>query len=312
MGFTVPRRRRAVTGRSLAPHRDARHRSQRTRPGCHPEGGAREPPTEAEESLDMHRPPGFAARVAAALALAAAAPVAGAAGAAPWLLDDPLRLAARPALAVDGATAARILLAQQDDQGGGKKDEGERGEHEGGGEKEGDRKPAAEGSVDFDLLGEPVAQPGAPDPKQLQLRRKMLGWHQASGLALIGLQLSTVVVGQLNYQDKFAGPTPANTEKYRQPHAVLAYSTLAAFVATGTLALLAPSPVKKERRLDRVMVHRIAMFTAAAGLAAQAGLGIYTASREGYQDQEQKAQLHLAIGYVTLAAVTTGVAALIL
>jgi hypothetical protein len=47
-------------------------------------------------------------------------------------------------------------------------------------------------------------------------------------------------------------------------------------------------------------------------MAAQVGLGIYTARREGYLDQQDTAQIHLAIGYATLAAVATGVAALAL
>jgi hypothetical protein len=138
----------------------------------------------------------------------------------------------------------------------------------------------------------------------------MLTWHQAVGFGLVGLQLGATVLGQLNYNDKFWGDAPANTNKYRIPHATLSYATLGAFLGAGTLALLAPSPVKKDRKLDRVMVHRIALFTAAAGMAAQAGLGIYTAKREGYLNQEDAAQIHLAIGYATLAAVATGVGAL--
>ena len=69
----------------------------------------------------------------------------------------------------------------------------------------------------------------------------------------------------------------------------------------GLLALLAPSP-KTPRKFDRVMVHRIAMFTAAAGMVTQAVLGIYTRERIGWLDQEQFATAHLVVGYMTLAA----------
>jgi hypothetical protein len=233
----------------------------------------------------------WVARLVPALALWATAAFPSPARAAPRLLDAELRAGPRAALAVDGEILAHVVLARAQDG----------AQPAGGG-----------GSLDFDLLGEAQPPPEAPDARRMKLRRTMLTWHQGTGFALLGLQLGATVLGQLSYNDKFGGSAPANTNKYRLPHAVLSYGTLGAFVGAGTLALLAPSPVRKERRFDRVMVHRIAMFTAAAGMAAQAGLGIYTAKREGYLDQEDKAQLHLAIGYATLAAVATGVGALVL
>lgn len=75
-------------------------------------------------------------------------------------------------------------------------------------------------SLDFDLLGAP-AKAHEVDEHALRLRRTMLNWHQSVGLGMFALQLATTVVGQLNYDDKFGG---ANTGKYVQPHAVLAYS----------------------------------------------------------------------------------------
>ena len=174
------------------------------------------------------------------------------------------------------------------------------------GEPQPGTKPAA--PLDFDLLGAP-AQVHQVDEGALQLRRTMLTVHQAVGIGMFGLQLATTVLGQLNYSDKFGGD---NTNKYKQPHAILAYSTLAAFVAAGTLALLAPSPIKRDEGFDRVSLHKIAMFTAAAGMLAQGVLGIWTKDREGYLNQQGIATAHLVIGYVTLAAVTTGIGALIL
>jgi hypothetical protein len=168
---------------------------------------------------------------------------------------------------------------------------------------------ASPGELDFDLLGEAEAPADAPDSGKMKLRRRMLTLHQGVGFGLLALQLGTTVVGQLNYRDKFA--TPANTEKWRLPHKVLAYAATGAFVLNGALALTAPAPVKRPLRLDRVMVHRIALFTAAAGMAAQVGLGIYTASREGYDDQRGLAKAHLYVGYGTLAAMLAGVGVLV-
>jgi hypothetical protein len=46
-------------------------------------------------------------------------------------------------------------------------------------------------------------------------------------------------------------------------------------------------------------------------MLAQGVLGIYTRERLGYLDQERLATAHLVVGYATLAAVLTGVGALV-
>jgi len=125
---------------------------------------------------------------------------------------------------------------------------------------------------------------------------------------MFGLELATTVVGQLNYDDKFGG---ANTNKYVQTHELLAFSTLAAFAVSGTLALLAPAPLKPNEGFDRVTLHKYSMFTATALMATEAVLGVWTQSREGYLNQKGIAVAHLAIGYATLAAVGTGIGALV-
>jgi hypothetical protein len=163
------------------------------------------------------------------------------------------------------------------------------------------------GSLDFDLLG--TAAPQAQvDGGRLRLRRTMLTVHQGMGLALVGLQLATTVVGQLNYSDKFGG---ANTGKYEQPHAVLAFADLGLFLGTGLVAMLAPKPVQQQEGFDRISLHKVAMFTAATGMASEAVLGMVTASREGYFNQKSIGTAHLVIGYVTLAAIITGVSAIV-
>ena len=164
-------------------------------------------------------------------------------------------------------------------------------------------------ALDFDLLGEPK-EADRVVASALSSRRTMLTWHQGVGLGMFGLQLATTVVGQLEYSDKFGGD---NTAKYATTHAVLAYSTLAAFAAASTLALLAPSPVMRSegQGFDRISLHTVTMFTAMATMVAQGALGIWTGSREGRLDQQEVATAHLVIGYVTLAAVAVGVSALV-
>jgi hypothetical protein len=212
----------------------------------------------------------------------------------PGLLDadlDPPRLAL-----ADLSASPVVLLASADAPGSGT-EKGTAAQTEG-----------ASGAMDFDLLGEATPPPDAANQGKLRLRRTMLTWHQGLGFALVGLQLATTAVGQLNYGDRVgAGP---DTAKYQLSHAVLAYTTLGVFVVNGAVALLAPSPLRN-LKMDRVMVHRIALFTAAAGMVAQGVLGVYTRQREGYLNQDDFAKTHLAIGYVTLAALSVGVGALV-
>ncbi len=173
--------------------------------------------------------------------------------------------------------------------------------------------PAPAPSLDFDLLPEPP--PVAPNPADgsMRLRRRMLRLHQGIGLGLVALQLSTTAVGQLNYSDRFGGSAPPSTARYQATHAVLAYATLGAFAVNGAIALLAPRPPgKRSQGVDRVTVHKLGMLAAAAGMVAQGALGIYTREREGYLNQQHYAQVHLAIGYATLAAVSVAVGALVL
>ncbi len=164
-------------------------------------------------------------------------------------------------------------------------------------------------SLDFDLLGKATAPPPSAEDARMKKRRSYLQWHQRVGLAILGLETATVVVGQLNYSDKFG---TANTGKYVLPHKVLAYTTFGVFAVGGTLALLAPRPAQKPNRgWDRVRVHKIFMALATIGMVAQAYTGIQTRNREGYLDQQQTAKTHLIIGYGTLAATGIAVGALV-
>ncbi len=144
----------------------------------------------------------------------------------------------------------------------------------------------------------------------MKKRRSMLQLHQKIGLGLIvPLEVATVAVGQLNYNDKFG---TANTGKYVLTHKVLAYTTFAAFTVGGSIALFAPTPKDRPNRgWDRVRVHKLGMLLATAGMIAQAATGIYTRNREGYLNQEQIAKTHLLLGYGTLAATGVAVGALV-
>lgn len=169
--------------------------------------------------------------------------------------------------------------------------------------------PAGDG-LDFDLLGSPASAQPPVDDGALKLRRSMLSLHQGMGIGLLAMTTSSVVVGQLNYNDRFGGGP--STGRFELAHAGLAYGTLGLFAATGAMAMLAPVPLQKESEgVDRVTLHKVGLFTAAAGMAAQAGLGIAATAREGHVNQQGFATAHLAIGYLTLAGMALGVGALV-
>ncbi|HET8540886.1 MAG TPA: hypothetical protein VFL83_13525 [Anaeromyxobacter sp.] len=164
-------------------------------------------------------------------------------------------------------------------------------------------------SLDFDLLGKPTVPAPSKDDARMGTRRKLLHRHQQVGLGVLGLEIATIVAGQLNYSDKFG---TANTGRYELSHKALAYTTFGVFAVGGTLALLAPRPAQKpDRGWDRVRVHKLGMLLATAGMVAQAVYGIQTRNREGYLDQEQIGKTHLIIGYGTLAATGVAVGALV-
>lgn len=166
---------------------------------------------------------------------------------------------------------------------------------------------------DFDLL--PAVKPPSPAElarqeeltRELRRRREMLRLHQLGGFATLGSLALTVTLGQLNYNDKYAGG--GDTGRFHTAHSVSAYTSAAIFAATGLLAILAPSPTDKPLRLDTATLHKVFMGVATAGIAAQIALGILTASKEGPPtslSQRDYALAHQIVGYTTFAATAVG------
>jgi hypothetical protein len=170
------------------------------------------------------------------------------------------------------------------------------------------RPPDSKPDLGFDLLGEAPAPPPIDD-RLLTERRAMLKVHQGVGLALLTLELATTLLGQLNYQDRFAG---GQTNRFKQIHAGLAYATFTLFATNAAIALVAPKPLGAERtRFDRIALHRVSMLVAGAGMIAQVVLGVITSQHVGLANQRTLAQVHLGVGYGTLAAMAVGVGALV-
>jgi len=172
------------------------------------------------------------------------------------------------------------------------------------------------GALDFDLFGDQqkATPPGAQLTQQpaesaalersVKKRRLMLQLHQGFGFATLALTAATVIIGQLNYVDKYGGGD--FTEKYQTPHLSLAMISTAAFATTGLLALFAPTPYKKPIKADAALVHKVMMGIATAGMVTQIALGFTTNTKGGELIQRNLATAHLVTGYVTFASMAAG------
>ncbi|MFL5413538.1 MAG: hypothetical protein ACJ79D_19410 [Myxococcales bacterium] len=163
---------------------------------------------------------------------------------------------------------------------------------------------------DFNLLA-PEKKPDAAAlaaqariQSEARRRRTMLQLHQIGGFATLATMTATVVLGQLNYMDKYGGGGDFGT--YKTAHSISAYTTAAVFTATGLLAFLAPNPFEKPLRVDTATMHKASMIVATAGMATQIILGIATAGKEGTLAQRDLALAHQIVGYTTLVATYTG------
>jgi len=166
------------------------------------------------------------------------------------------------------------------------------------------------GPEDVDLL----PKPAAPDPeavarqeqlqRELEKRSSMLQYHQLGGMLTLATLGATVIFGQLNYIDKYGGG--GDTGRWYDWHRYSAFAAAALFAGTGALALFAPSPLPKPRRLDTAMMHRIAMGVATAGMVTQIALGFVTASKGGSVSQRDYALAHQIVGYTTFGATAVG------
>jgi hypothetical protein len=172
-------------------------------------------------------------------------------------------------------------------------------------------KPAPKAAPDdFDLLPKEAVPDPAALARQLEVERKlaqrrtMLQFHQLAGFLTLASLTTTVVLGQLDYLDKYGGRGDVGT--YHPWHRWVAVLTTGIFAGTASLAVFAPVPIEKKVQLDTATLHKIAMTIAAAGMVTEVVLGIVTASKEGQPVQRDFALAHQIVGYTTLAAAFTG------
>ncbi|SRR6266851_2556892 len=172
------------------------------------------------------------------------------------------------------------------------------------------KEPTAKPPDDFDLLPKEAAPDAAALARQQKLERKlaqrrtMLQFHQLAGFLTLASLTTTVVLGQLDYLDKYGGR--GDTGTFHLWHRWMGVAATGIFAGTASLAVFAPVPIEKKARLDTATLHKIAMTVAAAGMVTEIVLGIVTASKEGQLVQRDYARAHQIVGYATLAAAYTG------
>ena len=173
------------------------------------------------------------------------------------------------------------------------------------------------GDLNFDLLDEGKKTDTGPSLEEVQrrerierlvkIRRPLLIAHQAVGFVTLAALAATVVIGHLNYYDKYQSGDFSG--RYEKAHIGLGISTSITFGATGLLAVFAPNPYPKPIRFDTALVHKLSMILATAGMVTQIILGPITANRVGRQDQGTLALAHVVTGYATWAFMATGTVA---
>lgn len=174
----------------------------------------------------------------------------------------------------------------------------------------------AKSDLDFDLMADSPKSAG-PTPEELRrsleldgkvrLRRQMLTAHQVFGFVSLAALAATLVVGQLNWLDKYHSGD--FTGRYEDAHLGLGIATTGVFSVTGALALFAPNPYPKAIRFDTALVHKVSMILATAGMVAQIVLGPVITARVGKLDQPNIALGHLVTGYATFAFMAAGTVA---
>lgn len=163
-------------------------------------------------------------------------------------------------------------------------------------------------NLEFDFFAdEPPLLPSVLPAKQeaaAARRRLMLQTHQILGITTWLAMGTTVVIGQLNYNDLY-GSGDGNGD-YKRLHKSLSYTTAGLFALTGAFALLAPEPFERPWRFDSALVHRLATLGATLGIVTQVALGIFTRKQAGTGNPQSRdnARAHQIIGYSTFGLLT--------
>lgn len=140
---------------------------------------------------------------------------------------------------------------------------------------------------------------------ELRLRRQMLQWHQALGLATWAAMTVQTVTGGRMYDD-----LAENYQRYSRGHRTLGYATFGLYTASASLQFAAPPARRYDSGITNITVHRALSYVHFAGMMATPFLGVSAAranSPEAYRDALDR---HRIVGIITYAAFSGAILAI--
>jgi hypothetical protein len=137
-----------------------------------------------------------------------------------------------------------------------------------------------------------------------KIRRKMLTWHQALGLATIASMTVTVIGG---LQDLKRPPRiPGQGQRYSSLHRASLPFTIGLYSATATLALASPPKlIPSDKKWDTITFHKIFAVVHLAGMIVTPMLAPHGRGGTTSNYNSQK-RVHEIAGLITYGAFTSG------
>lgn len=138
--------------------------------------------------------------------------------------------------------------------------------------------------------------------QELNLRHRMLTWHQGLGLLTFGVMTTQVITGAL------IDSNPADYYERLQPaHRTLGYTTWGLYTITASLSITAPPARRYGSEFSTIKLHRYLALVHFTGMMLQPWLGRALAGANTAEEAERFRRLHRLNGWITYAAFTGAV-----
>lgn len=137
---------------------------------------------------------------------------------------------------------------------------------------------------------------------EMKLRRNMLQWHQRLGLLTLGAITYQFISGKKQYNNNFE-----NFDLDRQTrHKIAGYTTYGLYLATASLSISAPPPMKQTKGLSSTKIHKYLAIVHFTAMIAQPWLGYKAARSANADDYNKYIDLHNIAGTVTMLSFGLG------
>jgi hypothetical protein len=169
------------------------------------------------------------------------------------------------------------------------------------------------------LFGADAVHAADSDPIAAQVRRRdaLKPHHRWLGITTWASFAATTVLGTIRYANVIGfgdalcepGHTPIFGRSWGcgdgllYQHTVSAAFTTVSYISTRTLAALMPDP--QHVAYPRLRIHRALSWVHLGGMAAMPVLGVLTSTVGDVEARNTLATVHLAVGYTTLAVIST-------